>query len=392
MTNTSKKKILWAIPRPFLPVSDGASKANESLLLSFFDNQVLVEGFEVTLLLFAEDEVDTSLYRKFPVENIVTAKKKTLGSGVKRIIQVLKNFFSDAPVTANFFDLNENRFILENLSHMNFYYILCDGLHPYCGLRKFFKDSHFIYRSHNVEFDLWNVNDASPIARFILSQQQHKMKSLELELIERAQAIWCISEEDQKQYMSIVDNKPIYYLPMALPFEDRRKVSTSEDFHFIFVGKLDWHPNTEGLKWFLDEVAPYLNENIKVSIVGKGDFPIERYTSLSQVEFIGFVERLEELYQSCDACLIPIFSGSGTRIKVIEALSYGTPILSTSFGVQGSAMEEGDCFLLDSKEAWVKELNHWDRKRAQEMASNAQNKLDSLYGYERILSEVSKLK
>lgn len=393
----TKKKILWAVPRSFLPICDGASKANAALLESFFSNtNPFIENFEVTLLIFISNigDIDISLLKKkyleaYPIHDVVFVQKKLLGTGLKRIFQVLRNLFSRDPATASFFNLSENRKVLHHLSQSSFDYVLIDGLHTYCGLKDIFKTSSFIYRSHNVEYDLWNIDDATVVTRIILKTQSKKMKRLEYDLISKARATWTISNVDRSTYISDLHLSEKYInkidsLPMALPFNKRHPAKSSSSLNFLFVGKLDWHPNFEGLMWFLKEVAPSLNDDITISIVGRGDFPSSDFDSLEHVKFLGFVEDLDLLYQEHDACLIPIFSGSGTRIKVIEALASGTPILTTSFGIQGSAMESTHCLISDEAEKWISYLNNWNREVACEKAQKAQHDLESLYGLKSV--------
>jgi glycosyltransferase involved in cell wall biosynthesis len=395
-----KRKILWVIPRSFLPVSDGASKANKALLDSFFSLE-LSEDFDVTLLFFSEElKKEAPLLEKYkevyPVEDVVICRKKTLAKGMGRIFQVLVNFTQSSALTPSFFDLTENRDKLSKLKDKSFDYIFFDGLHPFCGLRYMISDEKIIYRSHNVEYRLWDILSENFLKRFLLKYQGKKIKALESELVSSSVKVWTISEEDRSTYVAdfkISDDDKVKFLPMSQNFNkvSDRLLDKNNSFQFLFVGKLDWYPNTEGLIWLLEKVVPFLSKNISVKIVGKGDFPKEKYLDLSNVEFLGYVEDLDLLYRESDASLTPIFSGSGTRIKVIEALAQGTPIVSSEFAVQGSGMTKSHCFQSDQPNEWINLLNNWDRQNARKMVVKAQADLAKIYGNSFFATEISKL-
>ncbi|CAN0101101.1 unnamed protein product, partial [Chrysoparadoxa australica] len=320
--NKKNKKILWTVPRSFLPVSDGASKANKSLLATFRDLEIFHQ-FDVTLLLFLDEEdfnterlteLESLYKREFKINSVKFAKKKTLSRSFKRVFQVLLNFLSKDALTAGFFNLKENQSKLKNLAKDGYDFVLFDGLHPYCGLRKIFGQSELIYRSHNVEYELWKGADANFLTRFLFNYQGNKIKKLESYLIKKARKTWTISQEDKDTYLKEMKSE-IFFLPMAQEFQSlrSREFENGDKKPFVFVGKLDWHPNTEGLFWLLDKVVPLLDTSVKIKIVGKGNFPKSNYEHLKNVEFVGFVDDLAEFYNSCEASLIPIFSGSGTR-------------------------------------------------------------------------------
>ena len=401
-------KVLWVVPRSFLPVCDGASRANASLLKSFLSAcQLRQIDCKVTLVLFITDldQADSlrDLYlNEFSIEEVVFCRKNILARGLKRISQVLKSFFTSSPLTASFFDLNDNLNKLVELRDKSFDFVLCDGLHTFCAVRDIFSRSQFIYRSHNVEYDLWNLENTNFLSHFILSSQKKKMKSLEFEILQKAKAIWTISNEDRDKYIEDLSDEnqssdissKVKFIPMGLDFKQRDLNSSKRDndrLHFLFLGKLDWHPNQEGLLWFLRSVAPYLNENIEISIVGKGYFPIDDFSELSHVHFLGFVESLDALYEQCDACLIPIFSGSGTRIKVIESLAAGVPLISTSFGIQGSGMDHTHCLISNVAQTWIDTLNSWDRTEGESRALKAQTDLKPLYSGQLLQEALSNL-
>lgn len=397
-------KILWVVPRPFLPVCDGASKANHALLMPFLRNSLKVNEINIDLLLFGFNEdlktFNPEVYKSnYRIVNLFLLKKERFHKGLSFIFQVLFNFlFSKNPITADFFNLKINKKNLERVFKNKYDYILLEGPHPYNALKNYLdQDQKIIYRSHNVEYKLWENSGNNLLKKIIIKLQYKRMKDFELGLVERSSFVLCISDEDQKIYEESLDIIPktadkIQYFPMAIDFKKNQKVKEDVDsLNILFLGKLDWQPNSEGLRWFFDDVYPLLDNSIQVKIVGKGDFPRHLYT-FDNVQFLGFVENLDTVFDWCDVSIIPILSGSGTRIKVLDALAAGSPILSTVFGVQGSGVTSDHAFLEDQAEEWASLLNNWPYERAFEMVKFGQKELSGLYGIQRGIDFFSNLK
>ncbi|WP_005036628.1 glycosyltransferase [Holophaga foetida] len=104
----------------------------------------------------------------------------------------------------------------------------------------------------------------------------------------------------------------------------------------LFVGSLSWHPNTEGLTWFLAEVWPWL-QGLRLDVVGNGAPAslLAQAGKHAEVYMKGFIEDLDAYYQSARVFIAPLLSGSGVKIKVIHALAHGLPIVTTSIGAEG---------------------------------------------------------
>ncbi|MFC1654068.1 glycosyltransferase family 4 protein [Patescibacteria group bacterium] len=107
----------------------------------------------------------------------------------------------------------------------------------------------------------------------------------------------------------------------------------------MIVGLMSWAPNKFGILWFCQKVYPLLRSkipNLKLSLVGPN--PEEDILSLdgkNGITVYGEVESLDSYYKRASVLVAPIFSGSGVRIKILHALSFGVPVLSTKIGAEG---------------------------------------------------------
>ncbi|MEY2698268.1 MAG: hypothetical protein RL720_224 [Actinomycetota bacterium] len=110
--------------------------------------------------------------------------------------------------------------------------------------------------------------------------------------------------------------------------------AVEQDIDLLFVATMGYQPNEEAALWFLDHVLPQLPE-VRVALVGAK--PSEELLSRANENVLvtGYVEDLTSWYARAKVAIVPFLSGSGTRIKVLEAWSYGVPIVSTALGVEG---------------------------------------------------------
>ncbi|POY39253.1 hypothetical protein C3K47_01800 [Solitalea longa] len=113
---------------------------------------------------------------------------------------------------------------------------------------------------------------------------------------------------------------------------DRPKVI--EPLKLLFVGSLDWYPNVNGIKWFVNNVLGNLR-NTELWIVGRN--PTDEIMSLNndKVKVFANVPSVEEYFLKADIFICPIFEGGGINIKILEALSYGIPLVATDFALRG---------------------------------------------------------
>jgi glycosyltransferase involved in cell wall biosynthesis len=123
---------------------------------------------------------------------------------------------------------------------------------------------------------------------------------------------------------------------------------------------MDWMPNVSGMEWFLDEVWPLVLSKLPkatFNLAGR-DMPASLMShSQSGVKVIGEVESAEAFYKENGILVVPLLSGSGIRIKIIEGLSYGKAIVSTTIGAMGINLNTNENIIIsDSPEAFANSM------------------------------------
>lgn len=189
----------------------------------------------------------------------------------------------------------------------------------------------WILRAHNVEHQIWERTLRSmPFGakKIFTAWQTSRLKHWEIQTLQGA-SVWAISEEDGANIRQLgashVLALPCTYDPLG-PWTS----SGSEGQGVYYLGALDWLPNIQGLRWYLERVHP--NVGVPVTVISK-KWP----DSLGKPSGIAHVPRLEDGFDfdQHGIFIAPILSGSGMRIKLLEAMVRGKAIVTTSIGAEG---------------------------------------------------------
>jgi glycosyltransferase involved in cell wall biosynthesis len=146
-----------------------------------------------------------------------------------------------------------------------------------------------------------------------------------------------VSPADVATYAKLAPDARVILVPngVDLPAQPRTDPAGSV---LLFIGDLTYPPNREGLTWFVREVLPELDASLR--IVGGGQVPPG-----PRVEAVGFVSDLAKEWAGATICVVPLRSGGGTRLKVLEAFAHGVPVVSTEVGVEGVGAVPGVHYL-----------------------------------------------
>lgn len=115
----------------------------------------------------------------------------------------------------------------------------------------------------------------------------------------------------------------------------------------LLVGSLGYAPNVHGLEWFLDHVLPLLPSDVRVTVAGsRAPEGVRRRLAASPVRFVDTPDDLAPLYAEHALAVVPVFQGSGTRGKILEALAYERAVVTTTPGAGGLELAEGEGYVL----------------------------------------------
>ncbi len=152
-------------------------------------------------------------------------------------------------------------------------------------------------------------------------------------------------------------------IPAGVEIENDRPDFSKVEFPSLFyIGALDWFPNQQGLEWFFENVWDEVIKNmpgLKLYIAGRNPqmWKYLKGKRLKNVEIVGEVESSREFIKSKAIMIVPLLAGSGIRVKILEAMSLGRAIISTSVGAEGIDYKDGENILIaDTKEEFLKQI------------------------------------
>jgi glycosyltransferase involved in cell wall biosynthesis len=199
-----------------------------------------------------------------------------------------------------------------------------------------------ILRAHNIEHRIWQrqLELMKPgLKKNFIKRETDRLKLWENQVFSKVDGIWAISEEDQR-YISAFNSK-VEYLPCTFDHERQWSFSGAESPESYHIGAMDWAPNISGMKWFLNSVWPWIpkEQRPRLTILSK-NFPQELKPLPKGVDWI--TERVEESWFDERGILVaPLLSGSGMRIKILEAMARGKAVLTTTIGAEGLGATHG---------------------------------------------------
>jgi len=220
----------------------------------------------------------------------------------------------------------------------------------------------WVYRSHNVEYQIWErlaMYISQPLKRWYLGIQAKRLKRYEINAWGLLDAIVPIVETDsniihaavteiQKNNQinsgdSVVSKPQIHVYQPGIAIESpfafvHRPLSI---FH---IGSMEWQANEQGVMWFLKKVWPLvlsIEPNVKFHLAGKGLSKRDPRFFQTGIVNHGEVDDAEVFMQKYGIMMVPIQAGSGIRIKSLEAMALGVPVVSTSIGAQGLSVDKG---------------------------------------------------
>lgn len=277
------------------------------------------------------------------------------------------NIFSNKSYNVSRYFEDEAAKQLENiLKETAFDVIQFEGLFvvPYLDVVKANSRAKLIYRAHNIEFEVWEklaITERFTPRKKYLEFLSRRLKAYETEQVNRFHQIFAISEPDRQSIIRFGCETRLDVFPVALDFDkyvtDISKTSFPTLFH---LGAMDWRPNKEGLEWFLEEIWPdieKLSGDLRFYIAGK--HMQKQFFNYDSENLIveGEVFDAVEFMNSKAIMIVPLISGTGMRVKIIEGMAMKRCIIATSTAAEGINCEHGkDILIADSADEFYRSI------------------------------------
>ena len=269
---------------------------------------------------------------------------------------------------------------------------------PYVPVIRAHSQSKVVLRAHNVEHTIWRLvaqSERNPLKRWYLKHLSLTLAAYEREHLNDYDGVVCITANDEKQMREMGCRKPMMSMPFGIMPETVVGVEEEPDSLF-HIGSMDWMPNLEGVKWFLKQVWPKVHERIpqlKLYLAGRKMPDDLMRLETEGVRVLGEVPDAMYFITSKQINVVPLLSGSGIRVKIIEAMSAGKVVVTTTIGAAGIGCTDGkDVLIADTPEQFVEQLQRCvdDPEFRKRISSNAARLIAEQYGNEQLTYELLK--
>lgn len=340
---------------PF-PPRDGECIAIHSLTSAF--HQL---GHQVTIAAIntLKHHVDQSAIPE-EFQSIAEMHTSDANTGVK-VKDAVKNLFSDRSFHIQRFDIPSFHHLLINLLKKNkFDIVQLEGLYlaPYVSTIRAHSKAKIVMRSHNVESEIWQrLADNLPfgIKKKYIQVLVNRLRKFEIDSMNTYDAHVPITSRDEEWFAQMGNTVPTHAIPTGIQPDKYLPDHSHTLFPSVFIfGSLDWRPNQEGILWFLENVWPIVskkNKGLKLFIAGRSAPEWMKRLKGPSIELVGEVDDARDFFRSKSIMAVPLLSGSGIRIKIIEALALEKAVVSTCIGAEGLGCKPGKHLLIADKPA-----------------------------------------
>jgi glycosyltransferase involved in cell wall biosynthesis len=245
---------------------------------------------------------------------------------------------------------------------------------------RLFSDKRTVLHLHNAEHMLFAraAEKQKGAVKVALLLEKYRSAIYLKRACREADEVHYLSSADEEEIGKIGGARKSLIFNPAVEVEPRRYGSFGSNI--LFAGTLSWQPNEEGLGWFIEEVAPLLSSTLETNILGGQPSAALRARERSgkgcRIVWHGRVPSVTPFYEKSAVFVAPLLSGSGIKIKILNALSHGLPVVTTTIGIEGFPREWSDCIhVADSPEEFARAielLTHdraaWERASAEAQA------------------------
>jgi len=295
------------------------------------------------------------------------------------------------------------RAIAEATSNNNFDVVICDFLAPAVNLPRDLETPVVLFQ-HNVEAEIWRRHyevQKQPAKRFYLHLQWRKMQRFEKDACRHVDSVIAVSEADARMMERDYGVAKVHDIPTGVEVDFFKPSNTASvrPHSLVFTGSMDWLPNEDAMRYFIDDILPLVRRNIPdihLTIVGRNPYPslLELAKKNPALTVTGRVDDVRPYIEDAAAFIVPIRIGGGTRLKIYEAMAMEKPVISTTIGAEGLPLHDAAELLIadDARtfaEAVVKVLS--DPELANQLGASAAQLVRQNFGWPGVAANFADL-
>jgi polysaccharide biosynthesis protein PslH len=226
--------------------------------------------------------------------------------------------------------------------------------------------ARIVYNWHNIESELmdrYSTRERSIPKRIYASVTARRLRTAEEHILRTAYGHIVCSERERVQLLRRVPQARIQVVANGVDvgFYGARGVETAPPDRIVFVGSMDYHANVDAAVWFSREIWPHVRSRFpewRLTLVGSNPgAAVSALAGQQGIEVTGTVPDVRPYYHQAVAAVVPLRTGGGTRLKILEAMASGVPVVSTALGAEGLDVAPGQNILMaENDKDWLPAL------------------------------------
>lgn len=344
-------RILQLCHKPPYPNRDGGCMAMAAITQGLLD-----AGHEVKVLCMGTHRHPFGK-EKIPPEILTSTRMESVFVDVRlKPLDALWNLISDRSYNlARFSSKDFEERLITILTQEQFDIIHLESLFcaPYMDCIRKHSKAKVVLRSHNVEHVIWQRlahQTGNPLKRAYLQRLANQLQKEELQLSKKADGIVTITEDDRKSFERMGVNVPMTTVAMGVNVASIEVQPAADGPLSVYhLASMDWQPNLEAVDFFLKEIWPKLHTELpemQVHFAGR-NMPQRLLGQHSPpLHIVGEVPSAYDFALDSQVTVVPLLSGGGMRIKIVEAMALGKVVLSTTVGAEGIPYTDGKDLLI----------------------------------------------
>ena len=304
-------------------------------------NQVMVLAMRTPKNDIKEERIDPAYRKRTSYRSVF------INTSVKAFSAFANLFTSKSYNIVRFYSREFEEVLKKLLINENFDIVQLETLWvtPYVETIRKNSKAKIIFRSHNVEHMIWQrlaEITENPLKKWYLGLLAGRLKKYEIHMLNKFDGIACITELDVLEYKKLGCTIPIIHTPFGIRLSDYKPGPKPVVPSLFHIGAMDWMPNEEAIKWFLKNSWPQIHvkyPDLNLYLAGRNMPEWLLGLKMKNVVVAGEVNDSLEFMNSKSMMIVPLQSGGGMRIKIIEGMALEKTIISTTIGAEGIACE-----------------------------------------------------
>jgi glycosyltransferase involved in cell wall biosynthesis len=354
-------RILYFCPQQLWPVNTGARLRNFHLA------NALAANCSVTLLqILQPGEAIVAPPDGTSFERVLTVHKDRSYTPGK----ILRGLLGPVPVTLlNYTSARVAGYLREILKDGGFQAVQLESIHLFGYLKEIQAapgKPAILLDWHNIESELmrrYAESATNPAKRMVAKRTASLLARTEMRALAACDAHTVVSEREKEKLLVRAPQALIQVIPNGVDTAAYGAVWQAAGTDLLFVGSMDYHANEEAVTWFAAEIWPRIADDfpaLNFVIAGRNPSATVRALASERLTVTGTVDDVIPYYQKAFAVIVPLRVGGGTRLKILEAMAAGTPVISTRLGAEGLDVADGEQILFadtpEQMQAAVKRL------------------------------------